>query len=646
MDPRLLPFSSVINSTFIALPLAFLQVGTQLGIISALLIFRSGSIHSLPKSRWIGIWLGLSGFFVMTLVYYTSQEDFKPYVFTDFLFLAGFLGGIRNALYAGFFICLGRVVFIGPENLFFSCVDIMFIAVLSGTLQHKALKSGIIRISFKESVKLLLYRFIIIEFPPLLLILLTPAMSDYFITIMLRRFFGSMSFSILIFFVVINLINRELLRERQISFDMVSQLPNRRGLQKDLEEADEISAAKSMTMVLITIDNFTSLVRELGYNWADKFLKKTGDIISGETEEDWLRPFQGQVYFFSEHSLGLLLKGLTMADMKASGLGVTLHDKILEGWEDVRGGLRVRLSIGIFDVRPEHMQDPDRLLRNISMLTSPSNSGGVQYFQPEVASQLEDNAKIRQQINIWIANLEAPMWLQPKVHLANGRCEGAEALLRFVPDQTAMGYVNPSRILSVAIEHHLLYELEWATLTTIVRMISQMPPSLSALKISANLSPASLSQPGLGARLSTLLAQYNLPGHRLTIEVTETGGLSANDQVAAENVAQLTQAGVGLSLDDFGTAYSSLSLLSLFPFDELKLDYSMISIMEKPRVHDAIMMTIEGAKRYQASVVAEGIETSEQRQKLLSMGVTKGQGYLFGKAMRPSEFINYALKRL
>lgn len=145
-----------------------------------------------------------------------------------------------------------------------------------------------------------------------------------------------------------------------------------------------------------------------------------------------------------------------------------------------------------------------------------------------------------------------------------------------------------------------------------------------------------------GERVCALLAGKGIPSRRLVLEIIETDRLPQGDAVLKENMALITKAGIGLSLDDFGTGYSSISVLSTFPFQELKLDYSMISAMDDPRVRAAVLLSVEGAKRYDAKVVAEGIESGEQLRQLREIGIEFGQGYLFGKAMPLQDVIRYA----
>lgn len=171
-----------------------------------------------------------------------------------------------------------------------------------------------------------------------------------------------------------------------------------------------------------------------------------------------------------------------------------------------------------------------------------------------------------------------------------------------------------------------------------------MPEELSQTPLSLNLSPSTLSQPGFGERICALLTEKKIDGRRLVVEVIETSRLPLDKTSVRDNFNILAASGVKLSLDDFGTGYASIALLSSLPFDELKLDYSMISNMKDPRVRSAITLSIEGGKRYNATVVAEGVENIEQQRQLLNLGVENAQGFLFAKAMEFENFIQYAMR--
>ena len=638
-----LNIQAILKSAVEPLPLIILQVGTLLGIISVLMVINRGSIQNLQRSKMIGFVLGISCFTVTGMISQWSDATAKPYVFNDYLFISGFLGGLANALITGAFIVAGRVLFSSSTNLGYSIFDIVTVAILSGLLLYRnIIHLGNISITRRDSIKILAWRCVIPLIPALIIFIIKPELRDTAVTVLVQRILAFFAFSPLIFYMVILFIKRELAWERRIYTDAVSKLPNRRALQNDLEKIKDNNS--KLTLLYINIDNFFSMVQELGFPWGDNFLRKLGKKVSAVTKRPSLLPYQGRVYTFSEHSLILLLQNINSSEMQEKKLAEKINQRLAMDKESLEGGLRVWLTIGVFDVLEEHLSDPRRFLRNMAMVKH-SSENTVQYYHADITNSMHYNVQIRQHITQWIREKRAPMWLQPKIHLPTGRCIGAEALMRVTTsnrEESNNQFANPHVILSVASMHRMLYELEWAIIETIIFYIEEIPPSLADLKFSVNLSPASLAKKGFAKRLCDLLKKKKIAGERLFIELIETSQLPVTDEVVRENIMLLSEAGVGLSLDDFGSGYASISLLSHLPFIELKLDYSMISKINTPRGHAAIMMTIEGAKRYNASVVAEGVETVEQKMQLLDMGIDKGQGYLFGKAMPLKEFFCYA----
>lgn len=161
---------------------------------------------------------------------------------------------------------------------------------------------------------------------------------------------------------------------------------------------------------------------------------------------------------------------------------------------------------------------------------------------------------------------------------------------------------------------------------------------MPGLGLAVNVSAASLVTVGFGERVLQLLRSAGVAPERLTIEVTETAKLPLID-IVEQNVQALHQAGVKLSLDDFGTGYAALSLLARFPFSEVKIDRWMTTGIGQGRIRQAVVLGFEGARRYGATLVTEGVETAWQRQALLDIGVTTGQGHLLAPAIPLAELL-------
>lgn len=227
---------------------------------------------------------------------------------------------------------------------------------------------------------------------------------------------------------------------------------------------------------------------------------------------------------------------------------------------------------------------------------------------------------------------------QPIVDLANGRIVGFEALVRWqCPER---GLLHPVAFLPRAEETGFIVEIDqwaWKRATDQVREWQQRFPLTPRLFMSVNMSVTDLSDPGLFASISAIITRAGIDPVDLVIEVTESVLLEDTEQTI-DFLEQLKDLGVGLALDDFGTAFSSLSYVRRFPFDHLKLDMSFTS--ELP---DSIrsMLLVEEICHMSASMkmrsIAEGIERQEQVDALRNIGCECGQGNLFSPSLPASE---------
>ena len=296
-------------------------------------------------------------------------------------------------------------------------------------------------------------------------------------------------------------------------------------------------------------------------------------------------------------------------------------------------------SASVIDIDLKEKQDAVRLLRTFNLLGVAKI--GVHYFEPTIVEQMLLEEKIRARIRQWINENEVPLAFQPQVRLSNGTCHGAEALLRTYNDSDGSDYIPPHTILEIAEKYNLRQGLEWAILNTAIKRIASLPERLGHLKIAVNLTPDMLTLPDFYQKVIDLLREHDVKPRQVVLEIIETNRVHFT-QVVGKNISQLASHGVWFSLDDFGTGYSSITLLSQYRFKELKIDRSMTANCTNPRVYAAIQISIGSAKTYEASIVAEGIETDEQRRLLLYMGAEYGQGYLFSRAISFQDFVRFA----
>jgi len=238
-----------------------------------------------------------------------------------------------------------------------------------------------------------------------------------------------------------------------------------------------------------------------------------------------------------------------------------------------------------------------------------------------------------------LADQQLQTYFQPKFDLLTGDVCSIEALARW--HHPAKG-VLPASVFIPTIERcGLMDDLLFLQLEQGLKLQRQELDQGFALNIAFNLQAAQLVNAQLTCRIKTLLSDYDLPGSGLTFELTETGLLEA-PAISLESLVRLRMMGCSLSIDDFGAGFSSLQRLCQLPFNEIKLDAEFVrGLKQEPRCRAVIKSTLALGEALGMTVVVEGIETEEQRQVLLELGCTQGQGYLCARPMTAAGLLNW-----
>lgn len=198
------------------------------------------------------------------------------------------------------------------------------------------------------------------------------------------------------------------------------------------------------------------------------------------------------------------------------------------------------------------------------------------------------------------------------------------------------GMIRPVEFIPLAEKSGLIFELgQFAVARACKDMAALLrtQPGAVGLTVSVNISPRQFSRWGLADQIEQALAENGLPPPALVLEITESS-IMKYPEASANMLARLKEKGMGIAIDDFGTGYSSMSALQKLPLDRLKIDMSFVRrIMESDEDREIIRAIITLAHSLRLKIVAEGVETSEQRQLLTEMGCDLGQGYLFSRPM-------------
>jgi diguanylate cyclase (GGDEF)-like protein len=292
-------------------------------------------------------------------------------------------------------------------------------------------------------------------------------------------------------------------------------------------------------------------------------------------------------------------------------------------------------SIGIAYSKTGY-ERPEEILRDADTAMYRAKANGkarYEVFDSEMHQRALRTLKLESDLRRAIEREEIQVHYQPIISLKNRDVIGFEALARWVhPEQ---GTIPPEKFIPLAEETGLIVALDGLVLKAACRQLKEWQDSCASVNkswtVSVNLSGKQFSQSGLVQSIKQVLQDTSLAPSCLRLELTESVVME-NAKTAADMLHQLKAIGLRLSLDDFGTGYSSLSYLHCFPFDVLKVDRSFIAKVASDREIASIVETIMMlASKLNKEVVAEGIETEEQLEKLKALNCEYGQGYLFSK---------------
>ena len=268
-------------------------------------------------------------------------------------------------------------------------------------------------------------------------------------------------------------------------------------------------------------------------------------------------------------------------------------------------------------------------------------SGGncLVQFDSVMRSRLAEQLELEQEMRDGLEAAEFKLFFQPVFKLECGTCVAVEALLRWQHPQRGM--IFPDAFLPVALSSGLILELSRFVVREACQSISKLRQGsgLTDLQIAINMSAPEIVVPGTVELLADELTRANVTPDSLTLEITESA-LMLDLGRAADVLSSIRDSGIKVSLDDFGTAYSSLSWLRQLPIDNVKIDRGFVAGMIDDHRDRAIVEGIAALTRsFGREVIAEGIDTIEQLAALRAIGVEFGQGYLFSRAVPLEEFV-------
>ncbi len=428
-------------------------------------------------------------------------------------------------------------------------------------------------------------------------------------------------------------------------FDQLTRLPNRRLLLDRLKQALVVSSRNGRygALLFIDLDDFKTLNDTFGHDMGDRLLKLVAERVRGCVREgDTVARVGGDEFV-------VVLEGLCTESTEAALLAQGVGEKIITALN-----APYRLS------GREHHSTPsvgatlffdgecglDELLKQADIAMYQAKAAGrntLRFFNPDMQAALAARARLEADLRRGLIEGQFELYYQMQVN-HGGHAVGAEALLRWRhPDR---GLVSPLEFVSLAEDTGLILPLGRWVLDTACRQLVAWAanPHTAALRIAVNVSASQFREAGFVGQVQAALAESGADPSLLELELTESLLLDDIEDAVSKMDALRVQ-GVRFSLDDFGTGYSSLSYLKRLPLNQLKIDQSFVRDVLTDPNDAAIAQTIVAlAHSLGLEVIAEGVETVEQRDFLASKECHAYQGYFFSRPLPADEFALLAMK--
>lgn len=416
---------------------------------------------------------------------------------------------------------------------------------------------------------------------------------------------------------------------RLAHYDTLTDLPNRWQVQERIQQTI-VSAQRTRSrfaVLFLDLDKFKTINDTLGHAIGDQLLKMVAARLTNALREKDTVGRQGGDEFI------VLLESLGAAE-DAAPVAQKILDVFAAPFVIDKQRLRTGTSIGIA-VYPHDGTDVETLLKHSDTAMYYAKERGrsnYQFFTPAMNIAATERLLLESSLHQAIHRGELVLHYQPLVSLADGSVVATEALVRW--NHPELGLIAPVRFISVAEESGLIVALgDWVLRQACGQLKQWREQGMQLPRMVVNLSPRQFRQKNLVQNFSRILQETGVDPHWLGLEITE-GVIMDNPEVSIGILTELRMMGIELSLDDFGTGFSSLSHLKRFPIDKLKIDRSFVQdITSDPNDKAMVAAIIVMAHQLNIRVVAEGVETEAQLAFLRKHGCDEYQGYLYSKPL-------------
>jgi diguanylate cyclase (GGDEF)-like protein/PAS domain S-box-containing protein len=424
-----------------------------------------------------------------------------------------------------------------------------------------------------------------------------------------------------------------------VFYDTLTQLPNRHLLLDRLHLALAVSerSGRRGALLFLDLDHFKTINETLGHDVGDLLLQEVATRLSSCIRKD------DSVARFGSDDFVILLEDLSENAIEAASQTQDVAQNILyvlsQPYNLNGHSYESTASIGASLFHGNDVE-VDELLKQADIAIYQSKSEGrntLRFIDPKIQEAIANRADLERELRKGIQHNQFQLYYQIQVD-SSGQALGAEVLIRW--NHPERGMISPFNFIPIAEETGLILPIgQWVMETACSQLkIWQQNPLTQDLVLAVNVSAKQFHQVDFVAQVLDTIARHDVNPSHLKLELTESILVHSLNDIISKMEA-LSKIGVLFSLDDFGTGYSSLQYLKKLPLNQLKIDQSFVRDIATDASDRAIVRTIVSmAHSLDINVIAEGVETAEQRQFLLVNGCTDYQGYLFSKPVPIDEF--------
>ncbi len=423
--------------------------------------------------------------------------------------------------------------------------------------------------------------------------------------------------------------------------DVLTGLPNRLLLHDRLEHALAKAQRRSQAVAVLylDLDNFKNINDSLGHAVGDQLLIEVANRLRASVRDmDTVARLGGDEFV-------VLLENLEDTAAAAS-VAAKVHAGLARPIQVGSQSLHADASIGIA-LYPADGDNAASLLQNADTAMYQAKArgrGNHQYYAAFMNAQAREQLALETTLYEALENDEFQLHYQPIIDLDSGAMTGVEALIRW--QAPGRGLIAPDTFIRIAEETGAIVPIgDWVIRQACHDLAAWAARGLEPPQMSINISPRQLRQPGLAARIRSILRETGIAPHLLELEVTESALMERPD-IAAEILRELKAMGLSIAIDDFGVGYSSLGYLKTFPIDKLKIDRSFVSdLLDDDNDREITLALISLSHNLGLRVTAEGVELQAQLEFLREHGCDQVQGYLFSRPLPSSAFQSFLVSR-